>query len=117
MAMSLIENSETVGTTEWSLSTDTSYTTGDAQTNEGVVSCWLDLSALANGDEFELRLYEKISSAGTQRMTQRWPFANVQGDPHYVTPSFMLKHGWDFSLIKLAGTDRSIAWSIRRLAT
>jgi hypothetical protein len=117
MAMSLIENSETVGTTEHSLATDTSYDTGDAQTNEGVVACWLDLSALANGDEFELRLYEKITSAGTQRLTRKWPFQHVQAEPHFCSPSMMLKHGWDFTLIKIGGTDRSITWSIRRLAT
>jgi hypothetical protein len=117
MAMVLIENSETVGTTEWSLSTDTSWSAADAQTGEGVVCCVLDLNALANGDEIELRCYEKVNSGATQRLVRKWTFQHAQAEPIFVSPSMMLKHGWDFSLIKLTGTDRSIAWSIRRLAT
>lgn len=115
--MSLIEGSETIGATQWSLATDTSYTAGDAQTDEGVVCCVLDLSALANGDEFELRMWEKVDSGATQRIARIWPFTNVQGEPIFITPSFMLKHGWDFSMLKVAGTDRSISWSIRRIPT
>ena len=115
MAISEITGSETVGTTEWSLTTDTSGP--DTQTDQGVVCAYVDLSALANGDTFVLRFYEKDRSAGTQRLVWDQTFSNVQGAPLAVTPSFTVMHGWDFTLLKLAGTDRAITWSVRRVPT
>ena len=32
-----------------------------------------------------------------------------------VTPALVLMHGWDMTILKLAGTDRSIEWSIRQV--
>jgi hypothetical protein len=45
-----------------------------------------------------------------------WVVAGAQADPLFVTPSLIFLHGWEFSLKKLAGTDRSIEWSIRQVA-
>jgi hypothetical protein len=33
-----------------------------------------------------------------------------------VIPSLILMHGWDFTVDKIAGTDRSISGSIRKVA-
>jgi hypothetical protein len=115
MALQFIENSATISTTEHSLATNTSYDTGDAQTSDGVVQVFVDLNALANGDTFRLRVYEKCRSADTQRLAWESTFANVQGLPIAVTPALTLAHGWDVTLTKLGGTDRAIPWSIRRL--
>lgn len=105
---------ETVSTTEWSLTTDTSGP--DAETSDGVFQLLLDLSTLVNGDVFTLRGYEKVIGAGTQRKFFEFDFAHLQSTPHWVSDSFILLHGWDFTLIKSAGTDRSITWSIRKVA-
>lgn len=105
---------ETVGSTEWSMVTDTSGP--DAETADGVYQVFLDLSALAAGDVFEVRGYEKVLSAGTQRQFMKVTLADAQTDPHWVSPSFILLHGWDFTLKKVTGTDRSINWSIRKVA-
>ncbi len=105
---------ETVSTTEWSLSTDTAGP--DLQTDDGVYQVYLDLNALANGDQFELRMYEKVLSTSTQRRVWRASFRDAQTDPDFVSPTFILLHGWDFTLIKIAGTDRAIDWSIRKVA-
>jgi hypothetical protein len=86
------------------------------QGTDGVYQLWLDLVNLANGDEFRLTVHERISSGGTSREVQRWYFANAQLSAMFVTPSLILMHGWEFSLIKTLGTDRSIAWSIRQVA-
>jgi hypothetical protein len=105
---------ETVSSTEWSLTGDDSSL--DTITTDGVYQVWLDLSALAAGDIFELKAYEKVLSGGTQRLCYLATFAGVQGEPHWVGPSFIFLHGWDLSLKKLSGTDRAISWSIRSIA-
>lgn len=106
--------SETVTTTEHSFTTDTGGP--DADTTDGVYQLWLDLNALAAGDVFEAALYEKVASGGTQRKAATWTFADVQSEPHWVSPSFILLHGWDFTVKKIAGTDRAIVGSVRKVA-
>jgi hypothetical protein len=105
---------ETVGTTEWSLTTDTAGP--DVQTDDGVYQFFLDLSALAQGDEFVFVVYEKVLSGGTQRVVFRGFFANVQSDPVWVSPSLVLMHGWEATLVRTLGNDRSIDFSVRRIA-
>jgi len=102
---------ETVGTTEWSLTTDTAGP--DATVATGIYQCFLDLSALAAGDTFVFKVYEKVLAASTQRVVYSATFSNVQAQPNWVSPSLVLIHGWDMTLDKIAGTDRSIDWSIR----
>lgn len=106
--------SETVGTTEHSLSTDTSGP--DADTNDGVYQCFLDLSALAAGDHFRFRVYEKVLAGSTQRLIYSANVVGVQACPNWVSPSLILLHGWDMTLQKISGTDRNIDWSVRKVA-
>lgn len=106
--------SELVTTTEWSLTTDTAGP--DVELSDGVFQCWVDLNALIAGDNFQLRLYETVIAAGTQRRVTTWSFVGASPEPNFSTPSFILMNGWDFTLIKIAGTDRTIVWSIRKVA-
>lgn len=105
---------ETVTTTEWSMTTDTAGP--DADTTDGVFQAFLELNALAAGDVFEFRIYEKVLSSSTQRLIFESRFANVQGAPVWASPSLILMHGWDMTLKKISGTDRAINWSIRKVA-
>lgn len=105
---------ETVSTTEWSMTTDTSGP--DTETSDGIFQAFVDLNALAAGDTFELKVYEKTLSSSTQRLVYSMSFSGVQAEPVAVTPSLVLMNGWDMTLKKLAGTDRSIDWSIRKVA-
>lgn len=109
------ENTATISTTEWDLSSNTSFV-ADVDATDGVFQVWLDLSALATTDEFRLTLYEKVKSAGTQRKADSWTFVGAQSDPVFVSPAVILMHGWAFTLVKVSGTDRSIDWSIRQVA-
>jgi hypothetical protein len=109
------EFSETVSTTEWSLTTDTAGP--DAQTTSGLYQVFVDLNALAAGDVYELRGYEKIVSGGTQRAYLSKVFSGVQEDPIWVTPFAALIHGFDWTLVKHSGTDRDINWRIERNGT
>jgi hypothetical protein len=106
--------SASMGSTEYYLAA--ASTSETPQTVDGVYQLFLDLSALAKGDVFIIRGYEKVQSAGTQRIYFTDRVANAQGDPHWVSPAFTLMHGWDFSIQKSAGTDRTIAYSIRQVA-
>lgn len=108
--------SETVGTTEWSMTTDTAGP--DVDTTDGVYQAFIDLNALALGDIFEFRVYEKCQAADTQRVALMQSFNNAQGTDGavWVSPSFILMHGWDMTLKKNTGTDRTITWSIRKVA-
>jgi len=106
--------SVSVGVTEY-FCASASTTVAD-QTADGVYQTLFDLSALAAGDTFRIRVYEAISSAGTRRQLEEWTVSGVQVNPIYVTPTFIFLHKWEFSLTKIAGTDRSISWSIRKVA-
>lgn len=105
---------ETVSTTEWSLTTDSAGP--DTDTTDGIYQVWLDLSALQAGDIFELYGYEKIQGAGTQRKFLSVPLVGVQAVPGYPCPSYLLGSGWDFTLLKISGTDRAIVTRISKVA-
>ena len=106
--------SETITTTEHSLTTDTAGP--DAETSDGVFQVFLDLNALAAGDVFDFAVYEKVQSSSTQRKIFTARFAGVQAQPVWVSPSLILMHGWDATLKKISGTDRAIDTSIRKVA-
>jgi hypothetical protein len=105
--------SETVGTAEHSLTSDTSGP--DADSTAGVFQAFLDLNAVAAGDEFEFKVYEKVRTGDTQRVVGSARFSGAQGAPVWVSPSLILGIGWDMTLKKIAGTDRAVAWRISRI--
>lgn len=76
---------------------------------------FIDLNALAAGDIFQFRTYERISG-GTQRVVYNAYFAGAQGEPIWTSPALVLIDGWDMTLDRLAGSDRAITWSIRKVA-
>lgn len=102
-----------VDTTEWSLTTDTAGP--DADTTDGVFQLFLDVSDMVAGDILQIRLYEKTRSGDTQRLVEEWVLSGAQAAPGWVSDSFILLHGWDFTLDALAGTI-TVLWSIRKVA-
>jgi hypothetical protein len=90
-------------------------TTLQTQTTDGVYQLFLDLNAVALGDTYEIRCYEKARSADTQRVVQMATVSHAQGADGalYYTEPIVLMHGWDYSLKRTAGSDRTITWSIR----
>jgi hypothetical protein len=109
------ESSATISTTERSLPADTTVGVPTSQTDDGTMQIWIDLSPLVLGDEYELNVYEKVTSAGTQRkVMDPIRFVGPQGAaPVFVSPALMVRHGWDVTLRKLAGGDRTLLWSLR----
>ena len=104
----------TITTLEYSLVGNSS--TLQSNTVDGIYQVFVDAAALAAGDEYELAVKEKVTAAGTQRVVFRAYIVGVQGSPAWVSPSLILLHGWDVTMVKKAGTDRSISWSIRQVA-
>jgi hypothetical protein len=107
-------NSATIGTAERFLASNS--TTATYQTDDGVYQLFIDFNNVAAGDIFQVRVYEKVTSGGAADVVY---IDNVTGpldSPHYASPSLIFLHGWEFSLTKIAGTDRVIPWSIRKVA-
>lgn len=106
------QDSATIGSTEYFLAAD-STTQGSGQSTDAMVQLFLEVNNLADGDEYQVRAYDAISAGGTARIIYEETISHAQSQPLWVTPALILMHKWDFSVTKLAGTDRSIAWSIR----
>lgn len=100
--------------TEYSL-TNASTTLAN-QADDGVYQLFLDLSALASGDTYTIRIYEKVISTGTRRIVLEHVVTGAQTPPLWAFPSLVLLHGWDMSIVGTGNTTRSIDWSIRKVA-
>lgn len=106
-------NSATIGTTPYSL--PNASTTLTPITDDGVYQVFIDLANMTVTEQYEITVLEKVTSGGSQRTV----FQSVifgAGTPCWVSPSLILLHGWDVQVRKLAGTDRSLSWSIRQVA-
>lgn len=112
MAITEITGTEAVSTTEHSLATDTSYDTGDAQTTDGVLQAWLDVSDMVAGDDLQVRIYEKVRSGDTQRIVYEARLVGAQASPIWVSPALTVMHGWDVTADAIAGTI-TVNWSLR----
>lgn len=106
--------SATVGATEHDLPSNT--TTLSSITTDGIYQLFLDLANLTATERYRLRIYEKTRAADAQRVVEEVIITGAQSEPIYVTPALLLMHGWTYTLQKLQGTDRTIAWSIRQVA-
>lgn len=102
----------TIGTTEFSVANNATYSSASPMVTQGNLQVLLDLSAMAAGDQFQVRLYEKVNG-GTQRPISTAVLAGAQGEL-YVLPALLVGEGWDVTLKKLAGTDRAIGFSLRQ---
>lgn len=111
MAFAFTAGSATVGTTEVSVFTGT--TTLSTETTDRIEQILLDFSALASGDVFQVAAYETFD--GTKRRIERWTLNGAQTDPGFVVPSLLLGIGYDITVVKLAGTDRTIRWILARV--
>jgi hypothetical protein len=77
---------------------------------------FLDLNAVAAGDVFRFAVYEKCRTGDTQRLVYTAEFSGAQVSPVWVSPGLLLGVGWDMTLKKISGTDRTINWRISKSA-
>lgn len=102
-----------VSNTELSLISGTSSLQND--TTDGVYQLWIDPLAMLKGDEFLIRIYEKVISGSTKRVVFSATLSDAQSE-NFVTPMLILMHGWDMTIIRVAGSDRTFDASIRQIA-
>lgn len=108
-------NTNTIGATEFFIASNS--TTKTKQTAVGLYQVFLDVNALAKSDEFELKMYEEVRDAATvDQVGMRALLKGARSLKIYSTPTLFLDNGWEFSLKKIAGTDRSIPASLRKVA-
>ena len=110
----LYSGTEAITGTEWSLIGDDSSLGTD--TTDGIFQVFLDVNAIAAADLYRFRIYEKARSGDTQRLVYDAYIGGPQASPIWASPAMILLHGWDMSLFKVSGTDRTITWSIRQVA-
>ena len=101
-----------ISTTEFSCPNNS--TTLTPVTADGVYQVFLDTSDMVEGDQLQIRIYEKCRSADTQRIIYEAVLRDTMAAT-WVTPSLILLHGWDLTLDALAGTI-TVNWSIRQVA-
>jgi hypothetical protein len=102
-----------VGASELSIISGT--TSLQSNTTAGVYQLMVDPvgAAMAKSDEFAIRIYEKVeATGGTKRCLWKCILANAQSQP-IVFPPLMLMNGFDFTIQKIAGTDRNWDASVR----
>ena len=104
-----------IGATEWSM---TSNATGvRTEYADGVYQAWVELTDMVAGDILRIRLYETVfvQSPNVQQLVEEWVLCGAQSAGAWASDSFILMHGWDFTLTAVAGTI-TIHWSIRKVA-
>jgi hypothetical protein len=113
MPLTITADSASIGTTEYSLPADTTTGVPTAQTDDCVLEVEVYIASMAAADSYQFKLYEK---AGTSTQGAEWT-AYVTGanpGPHRFTVG-VVGDGWDFTAKKLAGTDRTVHWSLRKI--
>jgi len=107
-----VDAGTSISTTEYSLTNDS--TTIAAQTADAVIQAIIDFANMVAGDQYEVKIYEKVYGGGAQRAIYHATLTGAQPAP-LVTPSLIVMHGWDVTVKRLTGSDRSISWSIRTI--
>lgn len=103
-----------VSTTDISIPTGTTTLSNIA--DDGVYQLWVDPSNMAKGDTFRIRILEKVeATGGTKRIVFSADLSDAQSEI-FVTPTLILMHSWDMTIVKVAGTDRAFDASIRKIA-
>ena len=112
MGITIINDSATISTTEYSLPADTTTGVPTSQTDDCIFSAFIGFQNMVAGDQYEVKLYE--SDGTSQQLVGSWIFTGVQGKK-FTLPSLILGVGWDLTVKRLVGSDRTISWSLRKV--
>jgi hypothetical protein len=105
---------EEEGTQTATIATEHTLNATNPETTNCVMQFFLDPLAMAQDDDLEIRIKEKVISTGTQRLVFFTTLADAQSEA-FVTPALRLKHGWAVTIKQTAGTGRAFPWSIRKV--
>jgi hypothetical protein len=92
-------------------------TTPAAQTDDAVIQVFIDglTAPMAKGDEFLIKVYEKVRSGGAQRIVYEATLSDAQSEV-FVTPHLTVVNGWDVTMTKISATNRTFDTSVRKIA-
>lgn len=109
--ITLTQDSASIGSTQYYLAANS--TLASWQTADVILQVYLDFGALAAGDQFLIKIFEKVDGSNPEIIYS----ATVDGTQStmWVSPSFILGTGWDVSITKIAGTDRTIYWTLAKI--
>lgn len=113
MAWTITDGTQSIGTTEHDIISDTTYDAGDLLTSKQAVQLELVVSGIAVGDSFEIARRESIN--GTNQRKVLATIFDVQPDEPIMIPLMLNGNGWAYTLKKLTGTDRTWEWSVKRV--
>lgn len=113
MALVTTEDSASISSTEYSLPADTTTGVPTSQSGGFILQAWVRIASIVAGDLFRVRFYRSINSGQVQM--QEW-FLDAQ-QPSWVMPSVLLGStaGWDLTVTKISGTDRTVHWTLEKL--
>lgn len=109
----LYSGSTSISTTEYSLTLSSTSGVPASKTDKATIQAVIDLNAMVAGDQYEIKVYDKCRSGDTQRLLWKSIPTGLQAEGLLMLPALMLGEGWDITVKRLAGSDRTIGWSIR----
>jgi hypothetical protein len=101
--------SASISTTEFSLPSNS--TTRVAQTTACRLTGHIDLSNMVAGDQYRIRVYDKINGSAQQVLFEGWPTGAQSGA--YVLPERAVNEGWDVTLLLITGSARTVGWALK----
>lgn len=111
-----METVTSISTTEWSMPSDVDFAVAPTKNQACQVQLWVFIQGMAPGDEFIVRLYERMSvfADGSRSMEhESWRLAYPKD--RLIQAGLILHNDWDFTIQKVAGSDRLVEWSLRRV--
>jgi len=100
---------ETTGTQTATINTEHSLYTS---TNAKSFMLLVDMSAMVNGDELELRAKAKVLSAGSRKQLDLAVFSHAQADPVAIFGPYPSAYDLEFTLKQTAGGGRAFDWAV-----
>ena len=113
MTITITNDSAIISTTEYSLPADTTTGVPTSQTDDAIIQILIGFQNMVAGDQYEVKYYE--SDGTTQGLVATWILAGAQALPKFLVPSVIFGVGWDITVKRLAGSDRTVSWSIRKV--
>lgn len=110
MAIANTPGSATISTTEWFLASNS--VTATYQTTTCQLEVDIDFTNMIAGDSYRIRSYKGIN--GTTRTFSDETISGVQSEPYVVLLGAVggVSAVWEVSVIRTAGSDRSIGWNM-----
>lgn len=112
MPIVFVFDSAVIGAAEYGLASDNTVIVDQA--DDCILQAWIDFAAMTAPDRYQVRITEKINGGAIRDVFPPVVLDGVQPGP-YVSPSLIVGEGWEVRVKKLAGTDRTIHWSLRKI--